>query len=207
MRAPSGQNGIYRSARRTAESHHLLRILLRATHFSARLVGNSVSKMQRSAGARCFLPSWCGEIIARFRLNLFSTTCPANSSQDPNAQQQTRCNSATCGSLLSHPPDSLYIQCPKCDNTMNSREEPRQGFVGGVLTAAQGQKVVAKKRKDPAAPRAPMNAYMLFCKERRPAVSEQNPELPFGQVGSRLGETWRSMSAAEKKVCVLLIDC
>jgi hypothetical protein len=59
--------------------------------------------------------------------------------------------------------------------------------------------VQPKKRKDPAAPRAASNAYMIFCKEKRSAVSEQHPELSFGQVGSKLGETWRTMSAAEKK--------
>src|ERR1700722_3373936 len=56
-----------------------------------------------------------------------------------------------------------------------------------------------KKRKDPNAPKRASNAYMIFCKERRSQLKLDRPDLPFGQLGKRLGEMWRSMSAEEKK--------
>lgn len=57
-----------------------------------------------------------------------------------------------------------------------------------------------KKRKDPNAPKRASNAYMIFCKERRAQLKNDRPDLPFGQLGKRLGEIWRSMSEKEKEV-------
>lgn len=57
----------------------------------------------------------------------------------------------------------------------------------------------AKKKKDPNAPKAASNAYMIFCKEKRPKLKEEYEDYTFGQIGSKLGEIWRSMSSEEKK--------
>lgn len=65
----------------------------------------------------------------------------------------------------------------------------------GPLTA--GAEV--KKRRDPNAPKAVCNAYMVFCRLERARVKQENPELPFGQIGAKLGEVWRNMSADEKQ--------
>ena len=41
--------------------------------------------------------------------------------------------------------------------------------------------------------------WQIFCKERRAQLKQDRPDLPFGQLGKRLGEMWRSMSNEEKK--------
>ena len=78
------------------------------------------------------------------------------------------------------------------------------GVLGGHNSSTQKQPppevVVRKKRKDPNAPKRASNAYMIFCKERRAQLKLDRPDLPFGQLGKRLGELWRSMSAEEKRV-------
>ena len=56
-----------------------------------------------------------------------------------------------------------------------------------------------KKRRDPNAPKAASNAYMIFCKDRRAELKKEHPDLPFGKIGAKLGEVWRNMSADEKK--------
>lgn len=56
-----------------------------------------------------------------------------------------------------------------------------------------------KKRKDPNAPKRASNAYMIFCKERRAQLKEERPDLPFGQLGAKLGEMWRELSNEQKK--------
>ena len=43
---------------------------------------------------------------------------------------------------------------------------------------------------------------MIFCKERRAQLKLDKPDLPFGQLGKRLGEMWRSMTAEEKRMYV-----
>lgn len=39
---------------------------------------------------------------------------------------------------------------------------------------------------------------MLFAKEMRPALKEENPEMSFGEVGKELGARWRALSDEEK---------
>ena len=41
--------------------------------------------------------------------------------------------------------------------------------------------------------------WQIFCKERRAQLKQDRPDLPFGQLGKRLGEMWRSMSNMEEK--------
>ena len=67
------------------------------------------------------------------------------------------------------------------------------GKVGGL---GQGSR---KKRKDPMAPKRASNAYMIFCKEKRAELKQNRPDLPFGQLGKRLGEMWRSMTPDERQ--------
>lgn len=67
---------------------------------------------------------------------------------------------------------------------------------GGAATPSS---VDAKKRRDPNAPKAVCNAYMVFCKIRRSELKSDHPELPFGQIGARLGEIWRNMTPDEKQ--------
>ena len=148
---------------------------------------------------------------------------PAPAPQQQSQQQQPlnflHCPNPTCHCLLSHPPSSITIQCPRCMHiidvshkaatiTAAPDQQPASnssGVLGGhTASAAQKQPppevVVRKKRKDPNAPKRASNAYMIFCKERRAQLKLDRPDLPFGQLGKRLGEMWRSMSAEEKRL-------
>lgn len=55
-----------------------------------------------------------------------------------------------------------------------------------------------KKKKDPNAPKRGLSAYMFFANEQREVVREEEPGLAFGQVGKRLGEKWKALSAPER---------
>eukprot|EP01083_Nonionella_stella_P015729 43997_1 len=127
--------------------------------------------------------------------------CPkCRNTMNPQAPQQTNC--INCSTLLAHPPNSLYIQCPKCLVTMNAREQPRALFQSQFMQqqypSMQNSKP-AKKRKDPNAPKAASNAYMIFCKNRRQQLKIDFPDLPFGQLGAKLGELWRTLTPEQKK--------
>ena len=45
----------------------------------------------------------------------------------------------------------------------------------------------------------PLTGFMLFSKEHRAKVKEENPEITFGGVGKKLGEMWRALSDKEKQ--------
>lgn len=126
--------------------------------------------------------------------------CPkCRNVMNPVAPQQTNC--IGCTTPLAHPPTSLYIQCPKCLTIMNAREGgSRAGSIDTYYEQAPSQNAPPKKKKrDPAAPKAASNAYMIFSKEMRPKLKAENPDLSFGKIGARLGEIWRSLSVEEKK--------
>lgn len=44
----------------------------------------------------------------------------------------------------------------------------------------------------------PLSAYMHFVKAMRPTVVRNHPTATFGEVGRKLGEMWRSLSAPDK---------
>ncbi|WFC97931.1 Non-histone chromosomal protein 6 [Malassezia yamatoensis] len=56
-----------------------------------------------------------------------------------------------------------------------------------------------KSKKDPAAPKRPLSAYMFFSQDWRERVKTENPDAGFGDVGRLLGTKWKEMSDDEKK--------
>lgn len=61
------------------------------------------------------------------------------------------------------------------------------------------QKRTTKSKKDPAAPKRPLSAYMFFSQDHRERVKAANPDAGFGDIGRLLGARWKEMSDAEKK--------
>ncbi|SAM62229.1 probable NHP6B-nonhistone chromosomal protein [Ustilago bromivora] len=61
------------------------------------------------------------------------------------------------------------------------------------------QKRTTKSKKDPAAPKRPLSAYMFFSQDQRERVKADNPDAGFGDVGRLLGARWKEMSDVEKK--------
>ena len=103
---------------------------------------------------------------------------------------------------------TTYLSSPlivgQCLSTMDPRQSQSfihnmgsgmgtPGMPGGPLPK------LTKKRRDPSAPKAVSNAYMIFCKARRGELKQENPDLPFGKIGAKLGEIWRMMTPEEKK--------
>ena len=70
------------------------------------------------------------------------------------------------------------------------------------ITKKSGTQQNAKKtqsKKDPNAPKAPMNAYLLFAEAHRAKVRATMPGATAAEVAKRLAEQWRQMSAEEKE--------
>ncbi|KAJ1344690.1 hypothetical protein BSLG_000213 [Batrachochytrium salamandrivorans] len=57
-----------------------------------------------------------------------------------------------------------------------------------------------KARKDPDAPKRPLSAFMIFSKENRPRIREENPEASFGELGKLLGAAWRELNDKDKLI-------
>eukprot|EP00538_Stauroneis_constricta_P005858 CAMPEP_0119563466 /NCGR_PEP_ID=MMETSP1352-20130426/23495_1 /TAXON_ID=265584 /ORGANISM="Stauroneis constricta, Strain CCMP1120" /LENGTH=74 /DNA_ID=CAMNT_0007612067 /DNA_START=150 /DNA_END=374 /DNA_ORIENTATION=- len=44
-----------------------------------------------------------------------------------------------------------------------------------------------------------LSGFMLFSKEHRQKVKDDNPDITFGGVGKKLGEMWRALTDKEKE--------
>ena len=55
-----------------------------------------------------------------------------------------------------------------------------------------------RAKKDPAAPKRPMSAFLKFSKNQRAIVKEKNPDMSNTDVSRLLGEMWRNSRASEK---------
>ncbi len=60
-----------------------------------------------------------------------------------------------------------------------------------------------KRKKDPNAPKRPLTSYMLYCKDHRKGVLEENPGMKVPQVGSALGTMFKKLSEEEKETYVI----
>jgi hypothetical protein len=56
-----------------------------------------------------------------------------------------------------------------------------------------------KKKKDPNAPKRSKTSYIFFADEMRAKLKKENPSMTFGEMGKKIGEMFRALSADEKK--------
>lgn len=68
---------------------------------------------------------------------------------------------------------------------------------GFVAENMPPKKSPAKKKS--AGGKKKVSGYMLFCKEQRPIVKKEMPDLTFGQIGKELGKRWKALSEKEKE--------
>ena len=67
--------------------------------------------------------------------------------------------------------------------------------------AADGDEPAGKKKrakKDPAAPKGALSAFMMFSKEKRPQVISENPGIAFTDVAKKIGELWKAATSSDK---------
>jgi high mobility group protein B2 len=73
----------------------------------------------------------------------------------------------------------------------------------GVKKTKQSKKSAAipsKAKKDPNAPKRPMSSYMLFVRENRKRLAEENPDCKQTQLMSLAGVAWKALDADEKSI-------
>lgn len=58
---------------------------------------------------------------------------------------------------------------------------------------------MAKKLKDPAAPRKALTTYILFGNEVRPRIMKDNPGKSVGEIGKKIGEEWHALTEKQKQ--------
>ena len=88
----------------------------------------------------------------------------------------------------------LTLRVRKMRNAKEILEDAKQRAVDKHANSG------SRKRKiDDALPKAPLSAYLLFSKERRPQMAEKYSDLNNKQLLAKIGKKWRKLSAEKKK--------
>jgi hypothetical protein len=70
--------------------------------------------------------------------------------------------------------------------------------INEIATAFLPKRKVSQKLKDPAAPKKPPTAYVLFCKDERPTIKSELPDLKPQEVMAELGARWKALKEKKK---------
>jgi hypothetical protein len=99
--------------------------------------------------------------------------------------------------LVLKPGDTLTLRVVDADDRSTTAPGSSNNNNYNEFKIEGGSRRGKKTRKVGGAKRA-MSGFMKFSQKMRPEVMRENPGIAFGDVGRRLGEKWRALSAVEK---------
>jgi high mobility group protein B1 len=82
---------------------------------------------------------------------------------------------------------------------MARRDKERYDLEKANYTPPPGVSLVAKRKREPGAPKRPMSAYISFANQRRAQVKAKNPDSSNGEISKILSERWKGLPDDEKK--------
>jgi len=83
------------------------------------------------------------------------------------------------------------------DGTESKLPKAKKAKISKESQPAQATKK-SRKKKDKDAPKKALSAFMFFSNDVRDKVKAENPGIAFGEVGKKIGEMWKTLSAEDK---------
>ncbi|XP_044152805.1 FACT complex subunit SSRP1 isoform X1 [Bufo gargarizans] len=83
------------------------------------------------------------------------------------------------------------------DEEVEKKKKPKKPKI--VKERKPRKKAEGKKAKDPAAPKRPMSAYMLWLNASREKIKSENPGISITDLSKKAGEIWKGMGKDKKE--------
>ena len=81
------------------------------------------------------------------------------------------------------------------DDLSPKKKKKRKKSTGGSDSPTKGKK---KAKKDPNAPKKPLNAYMIYANENRERIKNANPDAKTTDIAKLIGAAYKNLGADEK---------
>lgn len=93
-----------------------------------------------------------------------------------------------------HPPS-------RSSSTSTPTSASVSGGGGGSPSSSAGNLSDSAKRrkKDPSAPKAPLNGYLVYFNEERAGMRAQNPNIGFGELTKIIAAKWKELPTEQKQ--------
>ena len=75
---------------------------------------------------------------------------------------------------------------------------PNKNFTNENLSASPSS-AQKRRKKDPLAPKAPLNGYLVYFNEERADMRQKNPTMSFGELTKIIALKWKDLAAEEKQ--------
>lgn len=98
---------------------------------------------------------------------------------------------------LSEKKKKPYVE--KAEQDKERYQDEMKDYVPAEGEEKNEKKGKGKKSVKSDGTKRPMSAYLLFCKDKRAVLKENEPELKQPEIMKKLGEMWKSASQKEKK--------
>lgn len=69
----------------------------------------------------------------------------------------------------------------------------------GSLSAVNLSDSAKRRKKDPSAPKAPLNGYLVYFNEERAGMRAQNPNIGFGELTKIIAAKWKELPTEQKQ--------
>lgn len=99
-----------------------------------------------------------------------------------------------------HAASSAAAQGEAIDSNTNKRSKSAdESDVEVDANGKKKRKKLAKKLKDPDAPRRPPSAYIIFQNEVREKVKHANPGVPYSEILQQISEQWKALGDEKQR--------
>jgi hypothetical protein len=90
------------------------------------------------------------------------------------------------------------------DNYNYSQQQSKTNGNNGQVTLNQespspSSSSQKRRKKDPLAPKAPLNGYLVYFNKERAEMKDKNPTMSFGELTKIIANQWKELSSDEKQ--------